>query len=170
MNTVVGTESIEGKSNASGLRKFRLIGVSDVKEINPKLSSWSIPTGGIVLLNPKVVDMKFEGVAFYNEDLVPSEQGDAWQTVVELNVPKDFANRTLSLNSMRGKTFIGLSTDRNGVTKVLGTVRQPLRIVACSLNVGTSTVNIKFGRLSKEPSFYAESVNVFLINSVLVTL
>ncbi|MEA5257200.1 hypothetical protein VB264_05335 [Arcicella aquatica] len=114
--------------------------------------------------------MKFEGVGFYNEDLVPSEQGDAWQTVVELNVPKDFANRTLSINSMRGKTFIGLSTDRNGVTKVLGTVRQPLRLLACSLNVGTSTVNIKFGRLSKEPSFYAESVNVFLINSVLVTL
>ena len=170
MNSIIGTASIVGKSNASGLRKFRLICVSDVKAIKPQLSTWSVPNGGIELLKPAVVDMKFEAVGFYDENLVPSEQGDAWSTLVELNIPKDFANRTLSMNSLRGKRFIGLSTDRNGVMKVLGSVKQPLRVLSCSWNVGTGSWNVKFGRLAKEPSFYAESVNVFLFNSVLITL
>lgn len=170
MNTLIGTEAIEGKSNAAGLRKLRLIMTTDVVGIMPNIDSWIVPKGGILLREKtKVISMKF-AIGTYNETLETNEQGDVWQCTIEIEVPRDAPNRTQSINSLRGKRFIGLTADRNGTYKVLGTLKQPLRFGGCVMDISTNTWKYVFVGLWKVPSFYSETINIFNVNTKLITL
>lgn len=169
MNEIVGIKALGGKSNASGLRRVRLICVSDLLEIKANLRTWTVPVGGIVLAKKNVVELKFS-VGSYTEEMVQSQFGDAWQCTIEVDAPRDDRGRSLAINSWRGKTFVGLTKDKNGVMKVVGNKWQALRFMGCRFDVQGNAWKFSFGSLCKEPSFYADSIDVFNFNNQLFTL
>ena len=161
MNDVVGIQKIVGKGNAAGLSRVRLICVSDVLFINANINTWRIPTGGIVLKKNNVVELQFSTGSSLTEEMVQSQFGDAWQCSIELYIPRDSPTRALAINSWRGKTFIALTKDKNGVMKVVGNRFQALRFIGCVWDTKMSMYKLVFSGQMKEPSFYTDSIDVF---------
>jgi len=169
MNALIGTKSINGKSNASGLRQLRLILVDSVRGIKVNKGLWSIPMGGIEVTSANdVVSIPFVN-GMYSEPLETTEHGEAFRGTIDIEVPRDSKDQTIAINSYRGKKLIALIKDKNGTCKVIGTLKQPLKLVGINKE-STNTWQVQFSTLTPAPSYYTDGISLFTVNSQFVTL
>ncbi len=169
MNTLLGTKAINGKSNASGLRQLRLILVERVRGMKVDKDLWCIPLGGIDIASASdVVSIPFVN-GMYSEPSEITEHGEAFRGTIDIEVPRDSKEQTKAINSYRGKKLIALIKDKNGTCKVIGTLKQPLKLVGINKE-STNTWQVQFATFTPDPSYYTDGISIFTVNSQFVTL
>lgn len=169
MNTLIGTKSINGKSNAPGLRQLRLILVDRVRGIKVNKDLWCIPLGGIEVTSASdVVNIPFVN-GMYSEPSETNEHGEAFRGTIDIEVPRDSTEQTMAINSYRGKKLIALIKDKNGTCKVIGTLKQPLKLVGINKE-STNIWQVQFSTLTPAPSYFTDGISLFTVNSQFVTL
>lgn len=128
-----------GLANVPGLRRLWLIearhtlGVDDPRR-TPGFAQngWLLTPGGLALTEDAVLN----SLAFpadwgsYEQKGVNTVQGVSYQQSMTLVLPRDHIITTLAVQRMMGRKWILLYEDANGLRKVVGTKKQPLRFSA----------------------------------------
>lgn len=125
-----------GQANVPGLRRLWLIearhtlGVDDPRR-TPGFAQngWLLTPNGLALTEDAVLN----ALAFpadwgsYEQKGVTTVQGISYQQNLTLVLPKDHIQTTLAVQRMSGRQWILIYQDANGLRKVVGTAKQPLR-------------------------------------------
>jgi hypothetical protein len=158
-------ENFCGETNASGIRRIKLIDVNDVLSIkkpyfNKDNDSWYVPLSGF-RLKPQAAIISidfFSGLAGMTENMVESESGITFQSNVETSVKIDNPDCAISVSLLVDRGLIGLVEDRNGICKVLGDLKQPLRLVSTVVSIGGNERLLGFGCEMKHQAYFIETI------------
>lgn len=162
---IYGTTSIKQRSNAAGLQKFSLIGVTDIDSIVLNPESWSILASGIkTVASYYIYEFKFKAGA-YTEEKELTEHGYVYRSTIELLIARDDAYRCISAKSLTNQRFIAVIEDLNGICKVIGLKKQPVKLTSSKLENSTkNTYRFVFESVQKYPSlFFEKGTDIFSI-------
>lgn len=127
---------IAGQANVPGLRKLWLIearyvlGLTDPRRVpGGAAPGWLLPPGGLQLAEgTPIVSFAFpSGRGDYDQKQTSTVQGDEYQHQLTLSVPKDHPVTAQAFRLMTGRRWVAVYQDANGLVRVVGTPRQPLR-------------------------------------------
>ena len=125
-----------GLANVPGLRKLWLLearyvlGLTDPRTVPlGTTSGWQLPPNGLQLAEDvAVVSLAFpSGRGDYDQKQSSTAQGDEYQQQLTLAVPKDHPQTAQAMRLMTGRRWVAVYQDANGLCRVVGTPRQPLR-------------------------------------------
>ena len=125
-----------GLANVPGLRRLWLIETRHVLALTDPRTvplgttfGWMLPANGLQLAeNALVVALAFPaGRGDYEQKQAETVHGPEYQHLISLAVPKDDPIRANMFRLMTGRRWIGVYQDANGLRRVVGTIRQPLR-------------------------------------------
>ena len=124
------------------------------------VKNWTVPIGGIVLKpNATIVNIAFfSGLASLNENMQETEAGIMFQNKVTTSVKIDNPDCVMAVNLLLGKSLIGLVEDRNKRCKIIGDLKQPLRLTSNMLNIGPNERTLGFECLMKHQAYFTESI------------
>jgi hypothetical protein len=93
-------------------------------------AGWYLPDQGLQLVDDApIYDWLFSANrGGYEEKATNSVQGILYEQAVKLVLPKDNPDVRLALERMAGRKWLLIYTDANGLTRLVGTKRQPLRL------------------------------------------
>lgn len=128
-----------GLANVPGLRRLWLVearhvlAVDDPRKIPGFITSnWLLTPEGLQLSEDAVLNaLNFPtDWADYEQKAVVGVQGVSYQQSLTLRLPHDHIQTTLAVQRMMGRKWILIYEDANGLRKVVGTTKQPLRFLA----------------------------------------
>jgi len=160
-------EKICSETNAAGVRRVKLVDVSDILSIKKPflhrkegVKNWHVPLSGFKLKpTATIVSIEFfSGLASMTENLIESEGGIAFQTNVDTSVKIDNADCAMAVSLLVDRGLIGLVEDRNGTCKVLGDLKQPLRLVSTLVSIGANERLLGFSCTMKHQAYFIETI------------
>jgi hypothetical protein len=128
-----------GLANVPGLRRLWMIearhtlGVADPRRTAGFVqSNWLLTPDGLALAEDAVLNaLTFPADwGSYEQKGANSVQGVSYQQNLTVVLPRDHIQTTLAVQRMMGRKWILLYEDANGLRKVVGTTKQPLRFSA----------------------------------------
>jgi len=167
MDKLKNIKSVCQSANAPNIRRLKLIDVTQVVKINypklynnPALLNFQLEQTSLILKpDTRLINIGFlSGLGTYQESGEFTDEGVGYVNSVTVSTKKDNANNTLSVERMLNRGFIGFIEDRNGRCKVLGTVKQPLRLTVSSLSIGSNEKTLTWQCKTKTQSFFIPSI------------
>ena len=128
-----------GLANVPGLRRLWLVearhvlGVEDPRTVPGYVqTNWLLTPTALQLTEDAVlISLTFRAErGDYEQKPSVGVQGVSYQQALTLAVPKDHMQTTLFVQRMSGRKWIAIYEDANGLRKVVGTNKQPLRFTA----------------------------------------
>jgi hypothetical protein len=156
-----------GRSNASGIRRIKLIDVREVVSIErPRLykilgkKSWTVLASGFKILpTATIVSLDFQsGLAALSENMQENESGILFQNVVETSIKIDNPDCAMAVSLLIDRGLIGLVEDRNGFYKIIGDLKQPLRLKNSVVSIGGNERTLGFEAVMKHQAYFIETI------------
>lgn len=128
-----------GLANVPGLRRLWLVearhvlGVDDPRKTPGFITdNWLLTPGGLALSEDAVLNaLSFPSDwADYEQKATVGVPGVSYQQSLTLQLPHDHIQTTLAVQRMMGRKWILIYEDGNGLRKVVGTDKQPMRFLA----------------------------------------
>jgi hypothetical protein len=156
-----------GRSNAPGLKRIKLVDVREVVSIaKPRLhkiagvKTWTVLASGIKLLpTATIVSIDFmAGLATMAENMMENEGAFLFDNVIETSVKIDNPDCAMAISLLIGKGLIGFTQDRNGFYKILGDLKQPLRLRNSVVSIGANERTLGFGATMRHQAYFVETI------------
>lgn len=153
--------------NAPNIRRLKLIDVGRVVKVrypllynNAAALNYQLGQTSVLMLpGSKLINIGFiSGTGTYEEKMEENEEGTGYINRVTISSKKDSPLNTLAVELMLGRGFLGFIEDRNGRCKVLGTVKQPLRLMNSALTIGRNEKVLTWQCKMPFASFFIPSI------------
>lgn len=164
-----------GQANVPGLRRLWLVEARhvvnffDPRQVPGALyAGWVLPEGGLGLSDDALIhDWRFPTKrGTYEEKTVTSVQGIQYDQSIKLVLPKDARETTFALMQMSGRKWLAIYTDGNGLIRLVGTPKQPLRF-GHSLTIGQNDRVLQWTCSTKLPSIYLNDADALALSAFL---
>lgn len=118
-----------GQINLGGLKRIEYIPSDWIEEMEPCPNDNYTYTTAPVLLPGKnwLFAQVLKNTSKYSEDQKDNKQGCYWDQLLTAICPRDSEILTQLLNTMKHHCYVVKYCDRNGVEKVIGSKKYPLR-------------------------------------------
>jgi hypothetical protein len=167
MDSLRNINSVCQKANAPNVRRLKLIDITQVLKVkypylynNPILLNYELGQMAVQLKpSTRLINIGFiSGLASYEELFEESEAGTGFVNRVSVSTKIDNPENTLAVEQMLGRGFLGFMQDRNGRCKVLGTIKQPLRLSTSSLSIGLNERTLTWQCKTRYQSYFIPSI------------
>ncbi len=127
-----------GQANVPGVRRLWLIetrhvlGVLDPRTTGGVMTSWTLTPEGLNLAEDAVIHaFKFPADrGDFDQKSTTTVHGVVYAQSLVLDVPRDHSITALAAQRMTGRKWVAVYEDANGLRKLVGTTKQPLRFLA----------------------------------------
>jgi hypothetical protein len=162
-----------GQANVPGLRRLWLLEARHVLQlIDPRqvpgatLAGWTLPEGGIVLQDDALIhDWLFSSSrGTYEEKSLTTVQGIGYDQLIKLVLPRDAPETTLALMQMTGRKWMAVYTDANGLIRLVGTPKQPLRF-GHFLSIGQNERILTWTSVARLPAIYMNVADTLALSA-----
>ncbi len=159
-----------GQANVPGLRRLwliearHLLGVIDPRTLPGFLTSnWLLsPTGLNLGEDATLIEFRFPpDRANHEQKAANSVQGVVYNQRIVLDVPRDHPTTALAVQRMSGRKFVAICLDANGLYKVIGTAKQPLRFIA-DFSGKPNNYTFAWGTSTKQPAYFFNDTGLFV--------
>lgn len=164
-----------GLANVPGLRRLWLIEARHVLHItDPRtvpgslVAGWVLP-GSAFSLTPDAVihDWRFSSKrGRYEEKVTTTVQGIQYDQDIKLTLPRDAPETTLTVMRMTGRKWLAIYTDGNGLLRLVGTPKQPLRF-AQALNLTNNSRELIWVGSTRNPSVFLSDSDATALSTFL---
>ncbi|MCU0336338.1 MAG: hypothetical protein MUF12_00615 [Sediminibacterium sp.] len=167
MDKLRDIKSVCQSANAPNIRRLKLIDVSQVVKINypnlynnPAVLNYELGQTSVVIKpGTRLINIGFiSGFGSFDSTAEFTDEGVAYTERVTVSIKKDKAENTLAIAKMLNKGFIGFIQDRNGRCKVLGTIKQPLRLTVSSFSVSPNEKTLTWQCKTRFQSYFIPSI------------
>lgn len=164
-----------GQTNLPGIRRLWLIESRHVaKWVDPRqvagatCAGWVVAENGFNLCADAVIyDWRFSASkGDYQEKVVTTVQGVQYEQAIKLSLPRANPNTALALMRMTGRKWLAIYTDGNGLVRLVGTPKQPLRF-AHNLLIGRNEQQLAWQCSTRLPAIYLAEADARLLGSFL---
>jgi hypothetical protein len=167
MDKLRDVNSVCQQANAPNIRRLKLIDVLQVVKINypylynnPAVLNYQLAQTSLVLKPAtRLIKIDFlSGLATHEEVSEESPEGMGFINRVSISAKMDNPDNALAVELMLNRGFIGFMEDRNGRCKVLGTVKQPLRLSTSTLSIGANEKTLVWQTKTRYQSYFIPSI------------
>ena len=169
--------TISQKANVPGIRRLWLVDVRQVVALtDPRTlpdglcAGLVLPEGGLELQDDAVLyEFRFPADAGgFTQKSVVTVQGVSYHQTLTLSVPKDHPQTALAFERMAGRRWIAIYTDGNDLQKLVGTIRQPLRVTS-ELAVGVNRYTLSWSTETRHPAWFLAETDSLLLTAYFST-
>lgn len=160
-STIPALPSVGGQANVAGLRRLwlietrHLLGFIEPRTLGGFISSnWLLAPLSLQLgEDTRIVSVKFPASrGSYNQKAIVGVQGVLYDQSLTFIAPRDHLTTTLFAQRVAGRKFVAIYEDANGLRKLIGTYKQPLRFTS-ELRTNPSAWSFSLSGQTKQPSF-----------------